>query len=311
MSVLLCDVGGTYVRFAIGDENGGIAAPSKLRVDAHMSLEDAVTKFLWSNSVNENDVGCFALAFSNRNSWHVTEDSIRQVLPRARFIQINDFEANAHGVLTADTSSFDAVTKGTGKNVPNAARAVIGSGTGLGLAYLHGNYVQRTHGGHMLPSLWGEDHREMFADLQKFNADNAIPIFENGLSGPGLFNIYRVLSERAQLVPEYRDANDLILRCGADPVAAQALKIFHEFLGLFAHAAVAFGYAYGGVYLTGGIIDRLMAAGLFDAETFLNNFHQNSVPIVREDVLATPVYWIRDEFVSLSGLLACARERGC
>jgi glucokinase len=307
---LLCDVGGTYLRFALGEKGAAMQSPSKLRADAHLSLEDAVRKFLWAQSVREEDISCFALAFSNRNSWDVTKDGIRQVLPNAVFLQINDFEANAYGVLTADPSSFDCITKGAGESVPGASRCVIGSGTGLGLAYIHGAKIQRTHGGHMLPALWREDHRELFVDLQATKTDGTIPIFENGLSGPGLFSIYRILSERAQLVPEYRDTNDLILRGGNDPVALEALRFFHEFLGLFAHEAVAFGYAYGGLYLTGGIIDRLMAAGLFDAETFLKNFHQNSVKVVREYVLATPIYWIRDEFVSLSGLLACANEKG-
>jgi glucokinase len=306
MTVLLCDVGGTHIRFAVGSDGQMTCAPEKLRVDSHVSLEDAVGKYLLSQSIKAQDVTALYLAFSNRNNWKTEESMLRAVLPNAALRQINDFEANALGLLTTDTSDLTPLISAAG-GIARAARAVIGVGTGLGLAYIEGQgaeaFVRRTHGGHMLPATALREHRDIFDHIAASKKDGTIPIFEDVLSGSGLFALYRFVCHASHLNPEYHDTADLLLSGKDDPVMRQTLRLFHEILGVFAHEVAAFGYAYNGLYITGGIIDRLMAGGLFDTQAFTAHFHQKNVPIVVEHVKATPVYWVRDEFVSLRGLL--------
>ncbi len=309
MSILLCDVGGTHIRFSLS-RNGRIE-PHKMRVDQHPKLQDAIVEFLASQNTQAESVTAFYLAFSNRNQWNTHPDEIRSALPKAIIRQVNDFEANAHGVISADKSDFMLLNKPSGETVVHSSKIVMGVGTGLGFAYICNDkgreFIQRTHGAHMLP-VYAPEHEELYKFVMKDSADALI--YEDVLAGRGLFSIYKYLSQRNHLDIEYADA-EIMMRDGRDnPVFRQALDIFHELLGLFAHQAVAFGYSYGGIYLTGGVIDRLMLAGLFNIDKFMTSFVQKNVSVVVHDVLATPVFWIKDEFVSLKGLQHLAQEDG-
>lgn len=307
MTILLCDIGGTHIRFAASEPEGAMCQPEKLRVDRHSSLEDAVTRYLSSQSIRADDVTHLYLAFSNRSDWLREQAVLQTGLPNAQLRLVNDFEANALGILYAEDGDFEVLHAVTAPRAERSSKVVLGVGTGLGIAYIVGEkgseIVQQTHGGHMLPALSVQDHRDIFDALAANKTDGSISIYEDVLSGGGLFNLYRLLCHRSHLNPEYHDVADLLISGKDDPVMQLTMRFFHEILGVFTHQAVAFGYSYGGVYLTGGIIDKLKASGLFDTETFLASFHQNNIPVVKNNVLATPVHWIRDEFVSLRGLL--------
>lgn len=309
MTILLCDVGGTHIRFALG--SGHKIEPYKLRVDAHRDLGDAISLYLTTQQIAPEAITAFYLAFSNRNEWDTTPEALREALPKAVIRQVNDFEANAHGVLVAEKADFLCLYEGRGESVPHSSKTVIGVGTGLGLAYVLGEkeqgFVQRTHGGHMLPA-HAASHQELYDFLQKRKSD--VVIYEDILSGRGLFDVYRYLSAKNFLDCEFENAESLMLNGKDNPVFRQALDIFCEMLGLFAHHAVAFGYAYGGIYLTGGVIDRLMLSGLFKADKFMEFYLQDNVKIVRTHAESASVCWIRDEFVSLKGLLNLAKEDG-
>ncbi len=307
MNILLCDVGGTHIRFALGTE--GTLQPYKTRVDQHPTLNHAIEVYLSSQSVTGDKIGKFYFAFSNRNEWNTNPAELKMILPNAVIHQINDFEANAHGLLVADSIDFNLLNKPQNRTVSHSSKIVIGVGTGLGFAYIlkkgDGSFVQRSHGGHMLPA-YSQAHTELYAYISE--SKNEALIYEDMLTGRGLYEIYKFLSQKNYLDVEYPDT-EILMRDGKDnPVFRQALVMFHELLGLFTHQAVAFGYAYEGVYLTGGVIDRLMLAGLFNIEKFLEHFNQDLHKIVEHDVTATPVYWIRDEFISLKGLLYLAEH---
>lgn len=315
MTILLCDVGGTHIRFASAEVNGTMCVPEKFRVDLHSSLQDAIARYLLANSILADSVTHLYLAFSNRNGWSTEKAMLETVLPKAVIMQVNDFEANAAGILEGKDNEFLELSPAQGASVPGASKVVLGVGTGLGLAYLmtegHRSFIQRTHGGHMLPATATPEQQQIFSDLGKAKKDGTIPIYEDVLSGAGLFALYRLVCHRNHLNPEYHDVSDLLLSGGGDPIVKQTLEFWHEILGVFAHQAVAFGYSYGGIYLTGGMMDRLIGGGLFDLSSFLRGLRQKNVPIVVCDVMATPVYWVRDEFVSLRGLLrqACAYSK--
>lgn len=307
MTILLCDAGGTHIRFAVSDDRGGMTQPDKLRVDAHASLEDAIERYLLAQSLPAGAIKAFYLAYSGRNTWARDEAQLRQLLPNAALKQVNDFEANALGIAVAPREDFTGLYDPKSAPVPGASRVVLGVGTGLGLAYIFSNgHVQQTHGGHMLPAMTRKEHGEIFSSLVR--KEIKTPIYEDVLSGKGLFELYKLVCHRNQLNPEYHDVADLLISGRDDPIVGQALVFFHEILGIFAHQAMAFGYAYGGIYLTGGMIDRLIGAGLFDVALFLQHARYPSAPIVEEHVMATPVYWVRDEFISLRGLLKEAQK---
>lgn len=302
---LVIDIGGTFMRLALSEDGKTfINDPQKLKCDRYSSLQDALLNFVQAEKKSPQDIKTISIARSGRNAWEIDNTSITRNFPSACLSVVNDFEANALGLINA--APDDVVHLGGMKMVPDTTlpRAVIGSGTGLGLAYIANGIVHRTHGGHMLPALTTAEQISLFGELQKLKTDKTIPIYEDALSGNGLLNIYKILSGRNHLDCEYSDTHHLLAEGRNNPLVQQSLKFYHEILGQFAHQVLAFGGAYGGLFLTGGITDRLISHDLFDKEAFLEALYQETVPVVLDDVRKTPIFWVKDEFISLGGLLS-------
>jgi len=305
MTKCVVDIGGTYIRLALShDGENFVRDPQKIKADRFQSIEDALVHFMRQEQCQPLSVNEILIAKSGRNNWLIDAISIRQHFPIAKIVKVNDFAANALGLINVGIK--DVVHIGGQKITPDAGlpMAVIGSGTGLGLAYISSSKtVQKTHGGHMLPALATVEQFELLRDLQTFKADGTAPIYEDALSGNGILNIYKILCARHHLDCEYHDTHHLIDAGRNNPVALQAFKYYHEILGLFAHQVLAFGNSYGGLFLTGGITDRLFGYNMFDKDTFLSSLYQNNVPIVLRDARSTPIFWVKDEFISLRGML--------
>lgn len=304
MTKLFCDIGGTHIRFAHELNDQTLSVPRKQKVSTFEHLVDSIRAYVADESLDPMTITHFYFAFSHRNSWVTEADHIRAVLPLARIKQVNDFEANAYGIAHADQSSFEIVHQGVGTPPDQSTKVVLGVGTGLGLAYITSDQqVLRTHGGHMMPAIASDETRGLYDFIHQSRASSAMAaIYEDVVSGHGLFSIYLFLCKQNHFDPEFRSIEDIMAQGLDHPLVIQSLNIFHEMLGLFIHHAVAFGYAYGGVYLTGGMIDKLRLAGKLDTDSLLKTFHQNNVPIVKQHVQSTSIYWVKDEFISLSGL---------
>lgn len=305
MLKLAVDIGGTYMRMVLSaDGQAFLADPQKIKTENFNTLESALREFILSQKEDPASITGIAVGRSGNSDWKVDGADMLAAFPNARILEVNDFEANALGLINPKPEEL--LHLGGEKKHPDtgATRAVVGSGTGLGLAYITaGGEVVKTHGGHMLPVLITEEQRDLSQELQKFKTNGTCPIYEDTLSGNGILNIYKVLSGHGHLDCEYRDTHQLMAEGRNNPIVQQTLKFYHEMLGLFAHQAIAFGGAYGGVFLTGGITDRLIGHNLFDSETFFSALYQKNVPRVSQDVRQTPVFWVKDEFISLKGLL--------
>ena len=145
--VLVGDIGGTNVRFAIAcEENGRICTDhfSKLAGDDYDAFDRALSDYLDETNVDVSHA-CFAMAgpvddgevlLTNRQ-WKVSEQQLRQRFGFDNVCLINDFTAMARSVPEHDTSSFDVVLEGT----PHEDRPVLvaGPGTGFGVATLLSN----------------------------------------------------------------------------------------------------------------------------------------------------------------------------
>jgi glucokinase len=184
-----------------------------------------------------------------------------------RLLVLNDFEALAHALPHLGGSDLTQI--GGGSPVERGTKAVLGPGTGLGVAGLvwspAGWQAVPSEGGHV--ALAVEDARE-FAMLERLLAGRDRLSVERVVSGPGLADLYRVLSELAGRHPEPLPAPAVVSRAAAgnDPVAREALERFAVCLGRFAGDAALFLGARGGVYLGGGIAPRMvevLAAGPF------------------------------------------------
>jgi glucokinase len=160
--VLVGDVGGTSVRFAIARRENDrflIDHYQKLEGDDFSSFDDALALYL-SQTDLAPDQACFALAgpieggevdLTNR-LWHVSASGISRRFNMSCVHLINDFAGMARAVPEIDPASFETIIDGD--PVEGAPILVAGPGTGFGVATLLGSptagwQVLNGEGGHM------------------------------------------------------------------------------------------------------------------------------------------------------------------
>ena len=111
-------------------------------------------------------------------------------------------------------------------------------------------------GGHVTLAAAASDEAEIIAILnERYGHCSA----ERVLSGPGLVNLYHALSETAgRGIPRVEPDDVTSLALKGEPLALSTMDLFFRFLGtVAADLAVTLG-ARGGVYITGGIVPRIV-----------------------------------------------------
>jgi glucokinase len=313
---ILADIGGTHARFAV-EKAGQITSLRKYAAADFLSLEAALAKYCKEEGIEAKGSLQIATAaypdekniwrFVNRNKWVIDAASLKKAGWQLDLI-VNDFEAATWALKELEPE--DAQSLKPGKPNTTFSRCLLGPGTGLGLGYLvpvAGQYhVQRTHGGHMLAAGLNEEHFQIIQTVQRLKSSETIPVFENLVSGPGLYNIYTALCFISGKKPQVKTPEEIFDHVGV-PEIKESLRLFHEFFGLFAQTAVITGHAYGGLYLTGGVLDLLETRGLFDFPLFEKFFVLPGVESVTHALEGTPVFRITHPALAMAGLLH-ARE---
>jgi len=186
---------------------------------------------------------------------------------------VNDFEAAANGIEALAPDDSQMLQQGD--PLPEAARVVIGAGSGLGVAYaLPQGKRYRVIAGEGVHAGFAPADDEQMRLWQSLHAQLGRISVEQVVSGPGLVRIYEflraALPEPPALEPGVRAEGAAAISRQAlehgDPLACRALDLFIACYGAVAgdHAlAVA---ARGGVYVAGGIAPKIfgrLAAGGF------------------------------------------------
>jgi glucokinase len=172
---------------------------------------------------------------------------------------VNDFAAAA--LSLPSLTSADLVGMGGGKAEPGAPMAVLGPGSGLGVACLVQGLgkpvVIPSEGGHATLAGTCDREDEIVKQLRRqFGHVSA----ERIVSGDGLENIYQAIIALDGLTLAPRSAAD-ITKCaisGDCQIAREALAKFCAFLGSFAGNVVLTLGTRGGVYIGGGISPRIV-----------------------------------------------------
>lgn len=308
--IILCDIGGTFARFSQEIE-GAVGSVQKYAAADYPRFEDALARYCEEQGLpNEGTLAIATAAYNdgkvwrfvNRNKWIIDPAALEAAGWKLPVI-LNDFEAATWGLNNPAPGDFEVLKKGVPKNDP---LCLIGPGTGLGLGYLvataHGKHVQRTHGGHMLAAALTDEQSDVIKTARGLKEGGAIVSFENLVSGPGLQNIYACLCKMRGAKNQFERAED-ILSHADDPIVKDALRLFHEFFGLAAQNAVITAHAHGGVYLSGGMMDRLRKRDLFNMESFERFFCLKSVASVTEALQETPIYHVQHPSLAMKGLL--------
>ena len=323
--VIGADVGGTTTKVALARFEGSIPRVLKRAFypsRQYASLDLVIAQFLAEAEVapHAGAIGgaCFAVAGPVEQgrakltnlSWRPDEMEIARVFGFPRVRIINDFAAAGHGI--AYLSGDDLLTLQAGEPVEHEARAVVGAGTGLGVATLDwdpgGWEVHASEGGHTDFAPIDAIQDQLLSYLRSLFGRVS---YERVISGPGLPRIFEFLERSGSGVPtralaaaiQAGDPSRAIAEFAlskTDDLAVRALDIFVSAYGAFAGNIALTTLAHGGVYVAGGIAPKI-AEKLKDG-TFIGAFAAKGR--FQKLLHAVPVHVVMNSHVGLYGALS-------
>lgn len=270
---LLADIGGTNARFALTSRAGQVDAIRRYPVADYPNIDAAIRQYLADTGIATPRHAAIAIAnpidgdqvhMTNRD-WRFSIRAVRETLGFDTFEVINDFAALALAVPHLRAGDWRDI--GGGADRPDAPLAVVGPGTGLGVAGvmpLAGGWLPvPSEGGHstFAPSDERERIIEVFARRRWDHVS-----YERLLSGPGIRLIHAALSERDGSAALDDTGAIVELAQRGETRAVETLQVFSSVLGAFAGNIALIFAALGGVFIGGGVVPRLGAA--FDETRF-------------------------------------------
>lgn len=311
--VLLGDIGGTNARFSIlaGADQEPQVLPI-VRTADFAQIDDAVRAVLAGVSPTPRSavlavagpVDGDAIELTNC-PWIVRPRAMLAGLGLTDIVIINDFEAQALAVTALGPEHLVAI--GDGGAEAEASRVVVGPGTGLGVAGLvraRGIWVPVPgEGGHVDIGPRNDREAAIFARIELLEGRISA---EHALSGRGIVNLYRGVTLASGLLPVHADpaAVTAAALAGDDAAAAETLALWARLLGRLAGDMALVFMSQGGVFLTGGIPQKVLPAlmtGAFRAE------FEDKAP--HSELMRTiPVSVVTHPLAALVGLAAFARD---
>lgn len=308
---LIGDIGGTNARFALVPGPGmALSAPRTLACADFPGPAEAIRSYLaavetpaprWASIGVATPVTGDQVRMTNHH-WAFSIEALRRALGLDRLALLNDFAALALALPALAPDQLAAVGGGTPS--PGAPLALLGPGTGLGVAGLvrhNGLEIPiEGEGGHVtLPASTPREAEVIAVLARRYPHVSA----ERALSGPGLAALYQALGALSGSVLEALDAASITERglSGHCTQCREALDLFCALLGtVAADLALTLG-ALGGVYIGGGIVPRFGA--YFANSPFRARFERKGR---FSDYLArVPVYVIQARY---PGLIGAARH---
>jgi glucokinase len=309
----VADIGGTNARFALADlATLELSEIEQVRCANHANLADALQVYAGRLPMLP---GRAAIAVAGpvtgteikltNSAWSFSDAELCRKVGLKHVHVLNDFEALALSLPHLKRGELQQI--GGEAPVEDAAKVVLGAGTGMGVAGLVRSGERWValpgEGGHVSLGARDEQHLALLERIRK-GRDHLSA--ERVLSGPGLAVLYQAVAASHGLQAPELEPNDVLVKgsSGEDEIAVEALDLFVTWLGRFAgDAALLFG-ARGGVYLGGGIAPKIL--GKLSTGEFREAFEDKG----RMGAYLTPipVYVITAEFATLKGAAASLRE---
>jgi len=310
---IVADIGGTNARFGLvtgeHNEQPKIEEVHVLDGDAYPTLQDAMRAYIDILGIAIPKAACIAIAgpidgdnarMTNLN-WSFTQSAVKQEFGFDKFAAINDFAALS--IATSKLSEVDLTEVRTGKMDKRGNKAILGPGTGLGVAGLahsaNGWLPIPSEGGHANVAPATAVECEVIKAAMAQHGHVSAEIF---ISGPGLVRLYKALAVVRGEKAETLKPNELTARAleNSDPLCRETLELFCSFIGtLSGNLALTYG-ARGGVYLAGGILPRFV--DFLKASDFTRRFEDKGV--MSHYVADIPVNIISHEQPGLLGAAA-------
>lgn len=313
--VLIGDIGGTNARFSLilSPDNEQITLPAINTID-YQRFEDVIEALI--AQFGSPSIGSVILAIAapvegdniklTNNHWVISPLSLIQRFGFSDVAILNDFEAQALAAAVLNKAHLHQ-TGGTPHNI-TANRVILGPGTGLGVAgliYSQNTWIPiATEGGHVEFGPLSKRDYEIFPNLKKIGDRLGA---EEVISGRGLLNIYQAICKTDQIKDTLTDPA-LISEAAlnkSNPQAEEALELFATYLGRMAGDIALLFLARGGVYISGGIAQKILPA--LTSGHFRKAF-ENKPPhcgILRD----IPTYVVTNPLAALEGLSAFACKK--
>lgn len=312
--ILIGDIGGTNARFAVLETaNDALEKFITAQTAEYPNIDDAIRACILEKGMRPKSA-ILALAGPvdgdevdlTNCPWVVRPKVMIAEMGFEEVLLVNDFEAQALAVATLGPSDWELL--GGPDIAPNAARVVLGPGTGLGVAgllYTQGLWIPVPgEGGHMDIGPRSERDFEVFPHYEKIEGRIS---GEQLLCGRGLVNIYRGICAADGIQPVLNTPADITangLPGGTNEQARETLSLFATYLGRTAgDLALVFG-AYGGVYLAGGISQKIIPA--LKQPEFRVAFEDKAPH--KLSMAEMPTYVMTHPMAALAGLADYARE---
>ena len=265
--ILAADLGGTQSRLLLAEQQGNALQTLRqttLQSRNYPSVEALLEDFLQAGERPHS--ACIAAAGPvvheriqlTNLPWQLDAAHIAQQFGISRVRLLNDFAAQTfalpflqpHQLCTLQTGSTDA----------QGIRALMGAGTGLGMALLAGSQIQAlalpSQGGHADFAPQDEQQIELLRYLLPVYGRVSLELL---LSGSGVTRLYAFLGRLPVNDPDLPDAHAISLAAAAgDALADQTLRLFARLYGAAAGNLALTSLAGGGVYLSGGIAPKML-----------------------------------------------------
>ncbi len=273
---LVADVGGTNARFGLVRRAGaGVDEVQVLPCAGHSGLGAAATAYLAGRAAAgapaQPGRASFALAAAiegdaavlTNSGWTVSGAGLRRELGLQEVVLLNDFEALALSLPQLRADEIEPIANPPGaRSEPGRAMAVVGPGTGLGVALC----VPTRH--HQWIAVAGEGGHASLAPADDFESALLAVVrrefphvsAERMLSGIGLPTLHRaVVVVRGSGPAEPLSTEEIGQRAlsGSDPDCVATIDTFFAMLGGFAGSVALTAGARGGFYIAGGIAQKL------------------------------------------------------
>lgn len=270
--VLVADVGGTNVRFALvdvaADEPLVAGSTRRYRGADFATFVDAIRHYLGETAARPVAMVVAAAGLRiddevrlTNMAWVISRAAVEAEIGFGPVTLINDFAAM--GLCVPLLKADEVLTIGSPARVRTDASAsqtfaIVGPGTGLGVGALLVRaariFALETEGGHAGFAPGNDEEIEI---LRRLAARFGRVSNERLLCGSGLVNLYQALCEIDGLPIDASTPEEITQRADSDAACRRAVEKFCELLGSVAGDLVLTFGAWDGVYLSGGLAPQL------------------------------------------------------
>lgn len=311
--ILIGDIGGTNARFAILLDTN--AEPKEFPILAtadYATIDQAIQDGVLDKTSLQPRSAILAVAGPVKGDeidltncdWVIQPKAMIRDLGFQDVVVINDFEAQALAAASLGPEYLNQI--GDGEIRESSSRVVVGPGTGLGVAGLvharHTWFPVPGEGGHVDIGPRTARDFELFPLYEPIEGRISA---EQLLCGRGMMNIYRAVCKNADIRPAASNPSEVTASWAdaSDPAAVEAIELFVTYLGRVAGDLALIFMARGGVFLAGGIAQKIIPA--LRHPRFREAFEDKAPHSAMLGLI--PTFVITHPLAALSGLAAYAR----